>query len=200
MLLDIIRAVLSEPGSPLGTDELAGLVLSRIPPERLAEALREAVSPLVMQERNKANKRFLQYAHRGSAPVTVPEPAQVQVQVPASGSGVPGGPLYASPRSALLVNAVLRMTITGRGNRAVSLGMAGVADIRYEIDVNARKGVTLLGRATIFDDILHEMASIQAARVSELPEESIRNYGGRLQDLYSQRAGRSDRPGLPAPA
>lgn len=194
MLLDIIRSVLNEPDSPLGTDELAERVLTRIPSDRLAEALREAVPLMVMQERSKANRKILQSPRSDGdgdgdgggdgdrLPARLPSSAPVPAPAP---SGMTGGIRYASPRSALLVNAMLRMTITGRRNRAVPLGEAGVADIRYEIDVNARKGMTLLARAAIFDDILHEMAERQVQRVADLPPASIQALGGRLQDLYA---------------
>ena len=168
MLADIIRAVLNEPDSPLTTSELTNLVISRIPPDQLREALEESVPSIIAQQRNASNKLLLR------EPESLPS---VTAAVSQAASVTVGGARYASARSAILLeDRLLAVTITGTGNRTIRLATAKRADIRHEIDVNRSKGETLITRADIFDDMLHEMSGSNVSSPRDLPSESRRKY------------------------
>jgi hypothetical protein len=174
LLIDIIRAVISEPGAPVSTEELTALVVDRIPPDQVQAALAQALRSLVMQQRSKMNKDILR------EPPASPRPGPL---TPAA-SATPGGMRYVSPRAALLEDALLQTSISGAGGRAIRLSNARIADLRMEIDASRRKGDTFLARANIFDDMLHEMADLQVRSPSGLPPESRRKYALRMRDLH----------------
>lgn len=175
MLHDAIRSVLEGDTGDLTNQEIARLVVERLPPEEMAAALVEALGAVISQQRSVLNRRLLHErppADSGSG-----------ARIPESGSVVPGGTRYGSARAALISDRLLEYSITGASGRSIPLRKAGIADLRFEITVSRKRGATLTARAEIFDDMLHEMAENGIKNPANLPRESRENYARRIARL-----------------
>lgn len=185
MLSETIRNVLQADGTAsLSNRELAVLVAQAIAPEEREQALLEALSSVISMQRSQVSRRLL----RASAADEIRKPAEVNSPRPQRTPVMSGGQKFDSPRTALLQDQVLQYSITGEGGRRVVLEQAGIADLRFEITVSSKRGTTLVARAQIFDDMLHEMANLGLRRPRELPPESRAAYGRRIAELGSQAA------------
>jgi hypothetical protein len=193
MLADVIRSVLEESrGRELSNDELAELVYDRLGKNDKDTALKQALSPLISTYRSAQNRRILGRDLNAPPPPEDLPPLDIPPSVPvsfssSSGSVSPGGAQYTSARNALISDSLLSFTISGAGNRSVPLRRAGIADIRHEADRSRKSGRTYLDRAQIFEDMLREMARVQAQGLASLPPESLAAYAQRLADLQASR-------------
>ncbi len=182
MLADIIRQLLSDPSNPVSTEELAERVIAMIPQDRLEEALRESLPPLVVRERSNLNRQLFREVIPGDDPAREPEADADESRRFASLKT--GGVRTASARTALLMeNELLMMSITGRGRQVVRLANARSADLYAEIHASEAKGRTYLHRAAIFQDMQAEMARMRVETPAGLPGSSRREYAMRMRDL-----------------
>jgi hypothetical protein len=173
----IIEKVLDESGS-LSTYDLTELVISQIPPDKLQEALKEALPGLVARVRSRQNRSLFRE--------TDPQPLPPAPVIPRTASLAAGGVRTASARTALLLeDRMLQMSIIGHGNRVVRLGKARLADLWAEISASESKGQTYLARAEIFREMQQEMARTKFATPTELPVESRHKYALRLRELLT---------------